>query len=125
MKDHESMSNPQTPSNILTGEQTNSVLSAVRYSSQDMPETPPSAPGPRTEQLNAFTVDVEDYFHVAALSSAIPRDSWSSRELRVEANTDRLLGILAERGARATFFVLGWVAERAPSLVRRIAAAVS
>jgi polysaccharide deacetylase family protein (PEP-CTERM system associated) len=72
-------------------------------------------------QLNAFTVDVEDYFHVAALSSAIARDSWASRELRVQANTEKLLQILDERGVHATFFVLGWLAERAPALVRRIA----
>jgi polysaccharide deacetylase family protein (PEP-CTERM system associated) len=73
--------------------------------------------------VNAFTVDVEDYFHVAALSPVISRDSWSTREYRVEANTERLLGVLAERGVRGTFFVLGWVAERSPALVRRIAAA--
>jgi polysaccharide deacetylase family protein (PEP-CTERM system associated) len=70
---------------------------------------------------NAFTVDVEDYFHVAALTSAISRDSWDSREYRVEANTERLLGLLAERRIQGTFFVLGWVAERSPGLVRRIA----
>jgi polysaccharide deacetylase family protein (PEP-CTERM system associated) len=74
-------------------------------------------------QVNAFTVDVEDYFHVAALASAISRDSWATREYRVEANTDRLLGLLAERGVQGTFFVLGWVAERSPALVRRIAQA--
>ncbi len=73
--------------------------------------------------LNAFTVDVEDYYHVAALSSAIPRETWSGRESRVEANTERLLEILGERDIRATFFVLGWVAEHTPALVRRIAAA--
>ena len=73
--------------------------------------------------MNAFTVDVEDYFHVASLSSVISRDSWSTRESRVEANTERLLGVLGERGVRGTFFVLGWVAERSPALVRRIAAA--
>jgi polysaccharide deacetylase family protein (PEP-CTERM system associated) len=72
-------------------------------------------------QLNAFTVDVEDYFHVAALSSAIARDTWESRDLRVQANTEKLLQILDERGVHATFFVLGWLAERAPALVRRIA----
>ncbi len=73
------------------------------------------------ELLNAFTVDVEDYFHVTALSSAIARESWSLRELRVEDNIDRLLGILDEHDVHATFFVLGWLAERAPTLVRRIA----
>ncbi len=72
--------------------------------------------------INAFTVDVEDYFHVAALASAIPRESWSTRESRVERNIERLLALLADRGVRGTFFVLGWVAERSPGLVRRIAA---
>ncbi|MFZ1906537.1 MAG: XrtA system polysaccharide deacetylase [Steroidobacteraceae bacterium] len=72
--------------------------------------------------INAFTVDVEDYFHVAALSSAITRESWPAQESRVERNTERLLALLAERGVRGTFFVLGWVAERTPGLVRRIAA---
>ena len=77
----------------------------------------------RPRAPNAFTVDVEDYFHVAALSSAISRASWGSREYRVEANTERLLGLLAERGIQGTFFVLGWVAERSPGLVRRITSA--
>jgi polysaccharide deacetylase family protein (PEP-CTERM system associated) len=72
--------------------------------------------------INAFTVDVEDYFHVAALSSAITRESWATHESRVERNTERLLALLADRGVRGTFFVLGWVAERSPGLVRRIAA---
>lgn len=77
----------------------------------------------RSAPLNAFTVDVEDYFHVAALSSAISRSSWESREFRVSASTERLLAMLGERGITGTFFVLGWVAERVPQLVRRIAAA--
>jgi polysaccharide deacetylase family protein (PEP-CTERM system associated) len=77
----------------------------------------------RMDQVNAFTVDVEDYFHVAALASAISRDSWPDREYRVERNTERLLELLAERSVHGTFFVLGWVAERSPGLVRRIAAA--
>jgi polysaccharide deacetylase family protein (PEP-CTERM system associated) len=79
----------------------------------------PSAARP----LNAFTVDVEDYFHVAALSSVISRDSWATREYRVEANTERLLALLAEHQVHGTFFVLGWVAERSPGLARRIAQA--
>jgi polysaccharide deacetylase family protein (PEP-CTERM system associated) len=73
--------------------------------------------------VNAFTVDVEDYFQVAALASAVPRETWSTREYRVERNTERLLGILDGAAVRGTFFVLGWVAERSPALVRRIAAA--
>ena len=72
---------------------------------------------------NAFSVDVEDYFQVAALAPAISRDSWSQRESRVEQNTERILVRLAEHGIRGTFFVLGWIAERHPSLVKRIAAA--
>jgi len=83
---------------------------------------PLHAPGPPASPVNAFTVDVEDYFHVAALASAVSRDSWSRRECRVERNTERLLSLLAERGVAGTFFVLGWVAERYPQLVRRIAA---
>lgn len=77
----------------------------------------------RSSILNAFSVDVEDYFQVAALAPAIPRDSWPRRESRVERNTQVLLDLLAERGIRGTFFVLGWIAERHPGLVKRIAAA--
>jgi polysaccharide deacetylase family protein (PEP-CTERM system associated) len=73
--------------------------------------------------MNAFTVDVEDYFHVTALSSVVSPDSWDRRELRVEGNIERLLGILDEHSVRGTFFVLGWLAERHPELVHRIAAA--
>jgi polysaccharide deacetylase family protein (PEP-CTERM system associated) len=73
--------------------------------------------------VNAFTVDVEDYFQVAALAPAIERSSWSLRESRVERNTGVLLDLLAERGIHGTFFVLGWIAERHPDLIRRIAAA--
>ena len=72
---------------------------------------------------NAFSVDVEDYFHVEALAPAIDRSSWSAREYRAEANTRRILEILAAEGVRATFFVLGWVAQRSPALVRDIHAA--
>jgi polysaccharide deacetylase family protein (PEP-CTERM system associated) len=70
---------------------------------------------------NALTVDVEDYFHVSALAGAIQRDTWDSRESRVEGNVRRLLALFDETGARGTFFVLGWVAERYPELVREIA----
>jgi len=70
---------------------------------------------------NALTVDVEDYFHVAALAPRIPRDSWTSRESRVVGNTHKLLAIFEEFGVKGTFFVLGWVAERHPQLIRDIA----
>lgn len=71
---------------------------------------------------NALTVDVEDYFHVSAFSDQIDRNRWDSYPCRVEANTRLLLGMFSEAGVKATFFVLGWVAERYPALVREIAA---
>ena len=70
---------------------------------------------------NALTVDVEDYFHVAAFSRQIDSATWDRFPLRVERNTYQLLELFAERGVHATFFVLGWVAERCPELVRAIA----
>lgn len=73
--------------------------------------------------LNALTIDVEDYFHVAALASSIDRRDWERCESRVERNTQRLLSLFAEQQLQATFFVLGWVAERLPGLVREVAAA--
>lgn len=73
--------------------------------------------------LNALTIDVEDYFHVNAFADTINPEKWDSFPPRVEGNTMRLLEILARYRVRATFFVLGWVAERVPSLVRQIAAA--
>lgn len=71
---------------------------------------------------NALTVDVEDYFHVAALASSISRDSWTSRESRVVGNTQRLLSLFEQFDVKGTFFVLGWVAEQYPRLVKDIAA---
>jgi polysaccharide deacetylase family protein (PEP-CTERM system associated) len=73
--------------------------------------------------INAMTVDVEDYFQVSAFDRIVSRASWGERESRVVANTRRLLQLFDRSGVRATFFVLGWVAERAPDLVREIAAA--
>lgn len=73
--------------------------------------------------LNAFSVDVEDYFQVGAFEKAIPRDAWDRFEPRVERNTRRLLDLCARHGVQGTFFVLGWVAERWPQLVRDIRAA--
>ena len=70
---------------------------------------------------NAFTIDVEDYFQVSALAPYIPRDQWDARPCRVERNVDRILELLDEADAKATFFTLGWIAERYPQVVRRIA----
>ena len=71
---------------------------------------------------NALTVDVEDYFHVSAFAESIDRRDWDKQPLRVENNTRRLLDLFDEHQVKATFFVLGWVAERATNLVREIAA---
>ncbi len=69
---------------------------------------------------NAMTVDVEDYFQVSAFAAHIPRESWESIPCRVERNIDRILTLLDERQAKATFFTLGWIAERYPAMVKRI-----
>jgi len=69
---------------------------------------------------NALTIDVEDYFQVSALAPYIPRDQWSARECRVERNVARILQMLDDHRTKATFFVLGWIAERYPHLVRNI-----
>lgn len=70
--------------------------------------------------MNALTIDVEEYFHVSAFDSVVRAEEWDRFESRVEASTDRLLELLGQAGAGATFFVLGWVAERHPRLIRRI-----
>ena len=81
-----------------------------------------NAPGHPAAWMNALSVDVEDYFQVSALAPVIDRASWEQRECRVVRNVERLLDLFSERGAHATFFTLGWVAERYPALVRRIVA---
>lgn len=70
-----------------------------------------------------MSIDVEDWFHVENLKAAIARDTWDERELRVERNTDRMLELMATHDVTCTCFILGWVAERAPALVERIATA--
>ena len=70
--------------------------------------------------INAFTVDVEDYYQVSAFERDIDRSRWGQYEQRVVANTHRILEKLDERGVKATFFVLGWVASKDPQLVREI-----
>jgi polysaccharide deacetylase family protein (PEP-CTERM system associated) len=75
-----------------------------------------------TPIVNALTIDVEDYFQVSAFAPYIARADWERRECRVERNVERILALLERHDARATFFTLGWIAERYPQLVRRIAA---
>lgn len=72
------------------------------------------------EILNAFTVDVEDYFQVTGFEQSIPRSSWSSYPSRVVPNTQRLLELLARKNVKGTFFILGWVADHYPDLVKEI-----
>jgi len=71
---------------------------------------------------NALSVDVEDSFQVQALAGLVGRDSWDARPLRVDANTHRLLDLFAAHRVTATFFALGWVAERSKATIRRIVA---
>ncbi len=75
---------------------------------------------PSLDILNAMTVDVEEHFQVSAFESSVRRDDWESLPSRVEANTSRLLDLFDESRIRATFFVLGWVAERHTAMVRAI-----
>jgi polysaccharide deacetylase family protein (PEP-CTERM system associated) len=73
--------------------------------------------------VNAMSVDVEDYFQVSAFDRVVSRAGWDGFESRVVSNTQRVLDLFDRAGVRSTFFVLGWVAERFPALVREIAAA--
>lgn len=71
---------------------------------------------------NALTIDVEDYFQVSAFAPHIARSEWNTRECRVERNIHCVLEMLANHNTKATFFTLGWIAERYPQLVRDIVA---
>jgi polysaccharide deacetylase family protein (PEP-CTERM system associated) len=70
--------------------------------------------------INALTIDVEDYFQVSAFAPYIERSEWATRPCRVERNVERILQLLDDRATKATFFTLGWIAERYPQLVRDI-----
>jgi polysaccharide deacetylase family protein (PEP-CTERM system associated) len=78
---------------------------------------------PSPSPLNVISVDVEDYFHAESFSDVVDASSWGGLTSRVEGNTRRLLELFARHRVEATFFVLGWVADRHPGLVREIAAA--
>jgi len=71
---------------------------------------------------NAMSIDVEDYFQVSAFAPYIRRQDWNSLECRVERNVDSILSLLAEKDVKATFFTLGWIAQRYPQVVRAIVA---
>ncbi|MEJ2676644.1 MAG: DUF3473 domain-containing protein, partial [Acidihalobacter sp.] len=70
--------------------------------------------------VNAMSVDVEDYFQVSAFEGVLSRSDWARISLRVERNVERILELFDEHDAKATFFTLGWLAERLPGMVRRI-----
>jgi polysaccharide deacetylase family protein (PEP-CTERM system associated) len=70
--------------------------------------------------VNAMTVDVEDYFQVSAFEKHVARDAWERTSLRVERSVDRILGLFDDHDIKASFFTLGWVAERCPGMVKRI-----
>lgn len=70
---------------------------------------------------NALTIDLEDYYHVTAFRDHVSAEDWKSRESRLQATTEQVLQLLSAGGCRATFFVLGWVAEHYPQVVSRVA----
>ena len=71
--------------------------------------------------VNGLSVDVEDWFQVGAFEGVIDRASWDTLDLRVERNCDAILAVFDEAGVKGTFFTLGWVAQRVPAMIRRIA----
>ncbi len=83
---------------------------------------PAARRGPHRAVVGAMTIDVEDYFQVEAFATTIDRSDWDRLPMRVERNTHRLLDLLAEAEVQATFFVLGCVARRCPSIARRVVA---
>ena len=74
------------------------------------------------QPVNGLSVDVEDWFQVGAFETVIDRARWDSLDLRVERNCDAILALFAEAGVKGTFFALGWIAQRCPDMMRRIAA---
>lgn len=78
---------------------------------------------PLSKMINSLTIDVEEYFHPAEVQRSIPIEQWSSYPSRVEAQNDRILALLDRHGVKATFFIVGWVAEQHPRVVRKIVAA--
>lgn len=80
-----------------------------------------NAPLRNARIVNALTIDVEDYFQVSAFAPHIERSAWDTMPCRVERNVDRILQLLSDSGAKATFFTLGWLAQRYPRMVRAVA----
>jgi len=100
---------------------TRSPAAAARRKHHSLPTPVPQAEIGEAERVqSAFTVDVEDYFHVSGFERHIGRHQWDHHESRIVCNTQRVLRLLERHDTRATFFVLGWVAHRYPRLVREI-----
>lgn len=100
------------------------TVQRIKFSSQrdaSLPSTPSTSTRLADAVPNALTVDVEDYFQVSAFEHRVAREKWGNFESRVEINTDNLLNLFSEKNVRGTFFVLGWIAEHYPALVKRIA----
>jgi polysaccharide deacetylase family protein (PEP-CTERM system associated) len=110
-------SRPSAPSASDTRSRTTTIL-ALANNYRAAAETPPAI-----RRCHALTIDVEDYFQVTAFEHCVERDDWPSFSSRVERNTQALLEMFARHDVRGTFFVLGWIAQRYPQLVREIAAA--
>lgn len=96
---------------------------ATRFAAHPHPKTnvTPNVENRSAPILNAMTVDVEEHFQVSGFEGTVRREDWESHPSRVSENTGRLLDLFDEVGIRGTFFVLGWLGERHPQLVRRIA----
>ena len=92
-------------------------------SMQDAPPEPFATARKADALLNAMSVDIEDWFQVGAFETVIDRGDWDQLEHRVEYNTQAVLSLFDEAEIKATFFILGWVAERYPALMRQIGAA--
>jgi polysaccharide deacetylase family protein (PEP-CTERM system associated) len=93
----------------------------VRSNSLGTQGLPAGAATSESQWLNAFTVDVEDYFHVSGFEKDIPRSRWDAFPSRVRRSNQRILDLLEKHNVRATFYVLGWVAKQCPAVVRDIA----
>lgn len=108
----------------MTDRTGDTIANGERQMLQSSPaQTVPHAPVHRAMDdrvINVMTVDVEDYFQVSAFEQSVSRDQWDGYESRVCRNTERLLEIFQQADTKATFFILGWVAERFPALVRQI-----
>ena len=102
--------------NPTATERNDSLKQSTELASQDLPTRSQTV-------INAFSIDVEDYFHVSAFEEKIDRSTWHQRRSRVFDNTMRLLELLDSHNTKATFFVLGWVAEKVPELIKTISAA--